>query len=272
MPTYHHGRHEYGQNFLTDPHTISRIVDLVRNTDGPVLEIGPGEGALTRPLLRLGRPVHAVEIDECLARKLTRDLRGKATIIEGDFLTHTITDHRHVLVGNLPFHQTTAMLRHILHAPGWTDAVLLVQWEVARRRAGVGGASMMTAQWSPWFDFSLHGRVPARAFTPAPGVDGGLIAIRRDPTPAIPARERRRFQALVHRVYTGPGRGLAQVLARNTDLGTPKSVTTWLRAHGLDSSDLPKSMSAAAWIDLYRTTGTSPPAAHARHHQRGRGR
>jgi len=259
VPTYHHGRHEHGQNFLTDPQTIHRIIDLVRDTEGPILEIGPGAGALTRPLLRLGRPTQAVEIDAHLVRKLNHELQGKATITEGDFLKHRVPEHPHVIVGNLPFHQTTAILRHLLHAPGWTDAVLLVQWEVARRRAGVGGASMMTAQWSPWFDFTLHGRVPARAFTPTPGVDGGLIAIRRDANPAIPARERRRFQSLVHQIYTGPGRGLAQILARNTDLGTPTSATAWLRERGLTGSDLPKSLSAEAWIDLYRTTGTSPP-------------
>src|SRR5699024_11383810 len=81
---------------------------------------------------------------------------------------------RSVLVGNLPFHLTTAILRRIFRAPGWKHAILLVQWEVARRRAGVGGATMMTAQWWPWFDFELGRRVPARAFTPRPNVDGGV--------------------------------------------------------------------------------------------------
>lgn len=266
MPTHRHGRHEHGQNFLSDRKTIERITDLVRGTAGPILEIGPGDGALTRPLLSLGRPVHGIEIDPRLARRLEAEVRGKATISHGDFLAHQIPSSPHVLVGNLPFHQTTAILRHILHAPGWTDAVLLVQWEVARRRAGVGGASMMTAQWTPWFDFTLHGRVPARAFSPAPGVDGGLITIRRCPSPLISQRERRRFQQLVHRVYTGRGRGLAQVLAATTDLGTPKDAASWLRTHGLAVFDLPKTMSTTAWIDLYRTTGTSPPPSrHSRH-------
>lgn len=270
MSTYHHGRHEHGQNFLTDPRTIRRVIDLVRETSGPILEIGPGEGALTRPLLALGRPVHAVEIDGRLARKLAKELNGKAVITEGDFLAHTIPDHPHVIVGNLPFDRTTAILRRILHAPGWTDAVLLVQWEVARRRAGVGGASMMTAQWSPWFDFTLHGRVPARAFTPSPGVDGGLMAIRRRPDPLVPVRERRRFHAFVHRIYTGPGRGLAQILARNTGLGTTTSAARWLRSRGLAGSDLPKSMTTSAWIDLYRATGTSPPRSRNTGRRRNR--
>ena len=271
MPTYHPGRHDHGQNFLPDPRTIRRIIGLVRDTPGPIVEIGPGEGGLTRPLVKLGRPVHAVEIDPRLAGRLAQELPDLATVSHGDFLTHSLPDTRHVIVGNLPFHLTTAILRRILHAPGWTDAILLVQWEVARRRAGVGGASMMTAQWSPWFDFTLHSRVPARAFVPAPGVDGGLLTIRRNPTPALPARQKRRFQALVHRVYTGPGRGLAQILSRTTDLGSTAVTTAWLRGHGLAGSDLPRAMHTEAWVDLFRTTGNSPPRSRPKR-QRGRRR
>jgi 23S rRNA (adenine-N6)-dimethyltransferase len=105
----------------------------------------------------------------------------------------------HVIAGNLPFHLTTAMLRRILHGPGWTDAVLLVQWEVARRRAGVGGATMMTAQWWPWFEFGLVRKVSASSFRPRPSVDGGLITIRRRADPLVAPSDRRRYQAMVHR-------------------------------------------------------------------------
>lgn len=265
MPIYQHGRHEHGQNFLTDRQTIRRIIDLVRDTDGPIIEIGPGRGDLTRPLLALDRPVHAIEIDGRLARRLDQELNGQATVTHRDFLRLELPSHPHVLVGNLPFHQTTAMLRHVLHATGWSDAVLLVQWEVARRRAGVGGGSMMTAQWLPWFEFRLHGRIPARVFAPRPSVDGGLLTIHRIAEPAIPSSDRRRYQGLVHRVYTGPGRGLAQILARTTTIGTAREASTWLRTKGLGEGDLPKALSASAWIDLYRTTGTSPPPSRRRH-------
>ena len=71
MPTYRHGRHEYGQNFLTDQSIIATITRLVVATEGPIIEIGPGDGALTIPLARLGRPVTAIEIDARLARCLS---------------------------------------------------------------------------------------------------------------------------------------------------------------------------------------------------------
>ncbi|RRD07372.1 23S ribosomal RNA methyltransferase Erm [Arachnia propionica] len=264
MPTFQHGRHEYGQNFLTDPTVIATIIDLVATTRGPIVEIGPGDGALTRPMSRLGRPVTAVEIDAHLARRLRRRLPSHVAVVTADFLTHQPPNHPHVVVGNLPFHQTTAMLRHLLHSTTWTDAVLLTQWEVARRRAGVGGATMMTAQWSPWFSFTLHGRVPARAFTPRPGVDGGILTIHRREDPLLSMDQRRRFQALVHRVYTGPGNGLTEILARATSLGTPRAARTWLSRHGIDASALPRTMPPNTWVDLFKTTGSSPPSPRTR--------
>ncbi|RRD53328.1 23S ribosomal RNA methyltransferase Erm [Buchananella hordeovulneris] len=259
MPTYRGGRHEHGQNFLTDQSAIATITRLVAATEGQIVEIGPGDGALTIPLIQLGRPVTVVEIDTRLARRLAERLPPHVEVIADDFLTYRLPSSAHVLVGNLPFHQTTAMLRRILHALAWTDAVLLMQWEVARRRAGVGGASMMTAQWAPWFEFTLHTRVPARAFTPRPGVDGGILTIHRRERPLLPPAQRRQFHALVHRTFTGPGRGLAQILARNTTLGSPQAAQAWLRRHGVHATGLPKDMPVEAWVDLFKTTGSSPP-------------
>ena len=267
MPTYRGGRHEHGQNFLTDPSTIATITRLVAATEGPIIEIGPGAGALTTPLARLGRLVTAVEIDTRLARRLTQRLPSHVEVVADDFLTYRLPTSAHVLVGNLPFHQTTAILRRILHSPAWTDAIVLVQWEVARRRAGVGGATMMTAQWAPWFEFTLHSRVPAHAFTPRPGVDGGILTIHRREHPLLSPTRRRQFHALVHRVYTGPGRGLAQILARTTSLGSPQTTQAWLTRHGMTAAGLPKDLPVEAWVDLFKTTRSSPPAHRAQTQQ-----
>lgn len=263
MPTYSHGRHEHGQNFLTHRPTLAKLSRLVADTSGPIIEIGPGSGSLTVELLKLGRPLTAIEIDPRQADTLMRKF-PRATIVVQDFLTFRLPQQPHVLVGNLPFHLTTAILRRILHAPGWTDAILLTQWEVARRRASVGSATMMTTQWAPWFDFSLHGRVPASAFTPRPGIDGGILKIHRRAAPLLPCAERRQFQALVHRVYTGPGRGLAQILARTTSLGSTKEAGKWLARHGLSAPALPGQMPPDAWADLYRASGSSPPRRRSR--------
>ncbi|MFD1151959.1 23S ribosomal RNA methyltransferase Erm [Saccharothrix hoggarensis] len=252
MRTHHNGRHENGQNFLTDRAVIAAVVDLVGRTGGPIVEIGSGGGALTLPLEALGRPLTAVDVDPRRVRELRRVVGPGTSVVEADFLRHPLPATPHVLVGNLPFHLTTALLRRIVHSDHWTDAVLLVQWEVARRRAGVGGATMMTAQWWPWYSFALVRRVPATAFRPRPGVDGGLMTVTRRADPLVDARRRPRYQAFVHRVFTGRGRGVREVVRA----AYPSArIADWARRHGVTDRTLPRDLTAAQWAELFERCG-----------------
>lgn len=264
MPTYRPGRHELGQNFLIDQNTITALVDLVARTEGPIIEIGPGDGALTLPLQRLGRQLTGVEIDDRRAARLDRRTNGSTTIVTGDFLRYRAPVTPYVLVGNLPFHETTPMLRRILRSPGWSDAVLLVQWEVARRRAGVGGATLMTAQWWPWFTFTLVSRVPAAAFRPRPSVDGGLMTMSRRRLPLIGPSERPDYQELVRRVFSGKGRGLARIVRTAAPELPADRIQQWIHRHGIEPTALPKNLTAEAWADLYRQAGRAEQARKAR--------
>jgi 23S rRNA (adenine-N6)-dimethyltransferase len=244
----HSGRHEFGQNFLHDRRVIDAIVQTVARTDGPIVEVGAGDGALTLPLQRLRRPLTAIELDARRAARLATRTTGPTRVVEADFLHYRLPRAPHVVVGNLPFHLTTAMLRRILHGPGWTDAVLLVQWEVARRRAAVGGATMMTAQWWPWFEFGLVRKVSADSFRPRPSVDGGLLTITRRTQPLLAHTDRRRYQAMVHQVFTGRGHGMAQILGRQLP---PRSARRWLRDNKVGPKALPRDLDARQWADLF---------------------
>jgi 23S rRNA (adenine-N6)-dimethyltransferase len=244
----HSGRHELGQNFLHDRGVIAAIVQAVDLTDGPIVEVGAGDGALTCALEDLGRPLTAIEIDPRRAARLATRTKSATSVVQADFLKYSLPRAPHVIVGNLPFHLTTAMLRRILHSPGWTDAVLLVQWEVARRRAGLGGATMMTAQWWPWFEFGLVRKVSASSFRPRPSVDGGLMTITRRADPLVDAADRRRYQAMVHQVFTGRGHGIAQILARRLPRA---SVRNWLRDNKVGPTALPRNLTAAQWAALF---------------------
>jgi 23S rRNA (adenine-N6)-dimethyltransferase len=248
----HSGRHELGQNFLHDPGVIAAIVQAVDLTDGPIVEVGAGDGALTCALQDLGRPLTAIEIDPRRAVRLATHTTSSTSVVQTDFLKYPLPRAPHVIVGNLPFHLTTAMLRRILHGSGWTDAVLLVQWEVARRRAAVGGATMMTAQWWPWFEFGLVRKVSASSFRPQPSVDGGLMTISRRADPLVDGADRRRYQAMVHQVFTGRGHGIAQILTRQMPRA---SVGSWLRNNGVRASALPRDLSSAQWVDLFAMSG-----------------
>lgn len=252
MPTYRAGRHELGQNFLTDRKTIDTIVGLVSATRGPIIEIGSGAGALTVPLQSLGRPITAVEIDRRHAEALrSRIDPGKTTVVHRDFLRFELPPTPHTIVGNLPFHLTTAILRRILHADAWTVAVLLVQWEVARRRAAVGGASMMTAQWWPWYDFALTERVPASAFTPSPAIDAGIMTISRREVPLVDPTMRERYATFVHSVFTGRGRGLHQILPRVVAAPARSRAVDWLTSQRFRRTPLPRDLTAEQWSELF---------------------
>lgn len=248
----HQGRHEFGQNFLHDRGVIDAIVGVVARTDGPIIEVGAGDGALTLPLESLERPLTAIEIDNRRAARLAKRTSRTTRVVSTDFLRYRLPHSPHAIVGNLPFHQTTAMLRRILHAPGWTDAVLLVQWEVARRRAAVGGATMMTAQWWPWFDFAVVRKVSATAFRPPPTVDAGLMTISRRVQPLVAAEDCRHYQTMVHQVFTARGCGLAQILARRMPTATTRD---WLRNNGVHAKALPKDLTSAQWAALFAAAG-----------------
>ncbi|GAB3545492.1 23S rRNA (adenine-N6)-dimethyltransferase [Actinopolyspora lacussalsi] len=261
------GPHELGQNFLVDRSTIAVIENLVAGTNGPIVELAAGDGAVTVPLGRSGRPITAVELDPGRARRLRRRTPEHVTVVNTDILRFTLPGTPHVLVGNLPFHLTTAVLKRVLGAHEWRTAVLLVQWEVARRRSGVGGATMLTAQWWPWYEFSLRQRVPARAFRPVPSVDGGLLVMRRREVPLVTTagEEYRRF---VRDVYTGRGRGLGEILERTGRIDR-SALREWLRLEHVSTRSLPKELTAEQWASLWhRVTATSEGTDEGTPHRR----
>lgn len=245
----HGGRHELGQNHLHDPATLTAITELVRDTHGPILEIGAGSGALTRPLTGLGRPLTAVDIDEHRVTRLQRELPDIA-LLTADILQVPLGPQHRVVVGNVPFHLTTPILRKLLHSDHWRETILLVQWEVARKRAGVGGATMMTAQSAPWYEFELCGRVPARAFRPMPSVDGGILRIRRRDVSLVPATDRRAYEVLVKAAFTGRGRGVGQILGRLPGVSS-RHRRDWLTRTGIRGAALPRDVPPVAWSELW---------------------
>lgn len=228
------------------------MVDHVRRTRGAILEIGPGDGALTRPLSRLGRPLTAIEIDARRAAALERSVPG-VRVICGDALSARLDSP--VIVGNLPFHLTTPLLRALMRAPRWNSAVLLTQWEVARKRAGVGGVTMMTAQQAPWFTIDLLGRVPRSGFHPMPSVDGGVLHIRRRERPLVDLAHRRSYQRFVHDAFTGPGRDIARIarVAARTDKSRVRGA---LGAAGVRPDALPREVRAEQWVRLWEALQT----------------
>ncbi|BBG03206.1 MULTISPECIES: 23S ribosomal RNA methyltransferase Erm [Pseudonocardia] len=241
------GRHEHGQNFLIDPSVPASLSVVVAGYPArPILELGAGDGALTAALLDLDRPVTAVEIDPHRVQHLRRRFGARVTVRHGDLVRERL-DRPVDVVSNVPYALTTPLLRRLLGAPQWAHALLLLQWEVARKRAAVGGTTALTARWWPWFGFRLVGRVPARAFRPVPSVDGGILEITRRACPLVdgPAGP---YQRMVDQVFTGRGRGVVDVVARRYGRATARA---WAAGARLDARTLPRDLGPEHWAELY---------------------
>lgn len=247
------GRHEHGQNFLRDPRIAHRIADLVHEWPRhPLIEFGPGDGAIT-DVLAERTPLTAVEVDRRYVERLRRRHGRRVTVIHGDMLSFRIPQPSN-LVSNVPYHLTTPLLRRLLADHAWQHALLVLQWEVARKRAGVGGATLMTAEWWPWYDFSLVGRVQARAFAPVPSVDAGILVVTRRTMPLVPVHETTAYRALVRHVFAAPGRGA--VAMATSVVGRSRS-RAWAAVTGLASDARVPAVTAEQWAALHGIANTS---------------
>jgi len=244
------GAHELGQNFLRDGAVIQTVVSLASHGGGTLIEWAAGNGTLTLPLAQLNRPLEAVEIDHRHVEMLRRRVVGPhVCITEGDILRHAPPAGAWTLVSNVPFNITTPVLRRLLSLPRWERAVLITQWEVARKRAGVGGTTQLSAQWWPWFTFTLVQRVPSRAFAPRPSVDAGILLIDRRTEPLLPTRDD--YQRWVAAVFNGRGRGIRQILVRSGGL-PQRASERWCIEREVSPEALPRSLSAEDWVSAYR--------------------
>jgi 23S rRNA (adenine-N6)-dimethyltransferase len=241
------GRHELGQNLLVDRRVVARIAALV--PPGPVLELGAGAGALTRQLAVRAGDVTAVELDPGRVAGLRRALGRRVRVVHADMLRFRLDGVPNV-VSNVPFGITTPVLRHLLGQRAWTTAVLLLQWEVARKRAAVGGTTLLTASWWPWYEFDLAGRVPASAFRPRPSVDGGILVIRRRAVPLVPPAERAAYQRLVREAFRGDRLlpAIRQMLPAAHRRRATQDLTRWTR---------PSELKANAWAALYESVSSA---------------
>lgn len=190
----HAARKRFGQHFLVDPLVLDAIVELIDPRPGQALvEIGPGLGALTWPLLQRCRALTVVELDRDLAARL-RAHDGGLTVIEADALSVDFAALAQQcgqplrLVGNLPYNISTPLLFHLLGAAARVlDQHFMLQKEVARRMAAAPGGKdygrlSVMLQWRYRIDELLA--VPPQAFDPPPRVDSAVVRMRPLPLAA----------------------------------------------------------------------------------------
>ena len=181
----HVARKRFGQNFLVDQGIISAIVAAINPQRGDTMvEIGPGLGALSEPLLARLDHLHVVEIDRDLIARLKRQhSRERMTIHEGDALAFDFarigTDLR--LVGNLPYNISTPLLFHLAeHAASVRDMHFMLQREVVERMVAVPGESDFS-RISVMLQYRFHIEwlidVPPESFDPPPRVESAVVRL-----------------------------------------------------------------------------------------------
>ena len=175
-----------GQNFVTDPNTIRRIVVAAKlNGSETVVEIGPGLGSLTLGLLEVAKTVLAVEIDPKMAAELEATIAKRAPgkdfkLVTDDALRVTeLPVDPDALVANLPYNISVPVLLHFLeHFPSIQKGLVLVQAEVAHRLAASPGSKIygIPSVKLAWYaDSALAGNVGRNIFWPVPNVDSALV-------------------------------------------------------------------------------------------------
>jgi 16S rRNA (adenine1518-N6/adenine1519-N6)-dimethyltransferase len=179
----HRPRKRFSQNFLVDETAIADIVEAVGPRPGDAMvEIGPGLGAITRPLASVVRPLHVVEIDRDIVARLKTEFEPDALVIhEGDALEFDFAalGPKLRVVGNLPYHISTPILFHLTQsADAIYDIHAMLQSEVVERMAAPPGASeygRLSVMLQYRFEMEKVLAVPPEAFRPAPKVDSAVI-------------------------------------------------------------------------------------------------
>jgi len=249
-------RKRFGQHFL-EPAWVTKVIRAIDPAGSDTfVEIGPGRGALTRPLAAQAGHVTAVEIDRDLASDLRAAALPNVTVVEGDFLElarpELPADPRLRVAGNLPYNVASPILFKLVD---WfadtgtlTDATLMLQREVADRLAAVPGTrdyGVLTVLIGQSADVKRVLTLPPGAFRPAPRVHSALVQLRFH-APDPPVRDLSLFRTLVQAVFTRRRKTLANALAAFRE---PSDKASLDRA-GIDGKRRPETLTIAEFARL----------------------
>ena len=249
-----------GQNFLTDPVALERIVaaaDL--SSSDLVVEVGAGAGTLTRPLAEQAGRVLALELDDQLVTLLRDELAElqNVVIIHGDVLHFSSPEliHRgYKVVGNLPYYITSAVLRRFLsRMPRPRLMVVTVQREVAERVvAKPDKMNLLAVSVQFYGQPHIVARIPAGAFYPAPKVDSAVVRIDVGERPAASLGEEldeASFFRVVRAGFSQKRKKLRNSLSAGLR-SSPLEVSEALEQAGVDPGRRAQTLSLQEWASV----------------------
>ena len=247
-----------GQNFLQDPLALQKIVDAAEiQTEDHVLEIGPGLGSLTRYLARSAKEVVAVELDPNLLPPLRAILTPfpNARVIQGDILKLSphdlITEKDYLVVANIPYYITSAVIRHLLeNDPKPRRIVLTIQKEVAQRIcAAPGEMSLLALSVQVYGNPRIAARIPAGAFFPAPKVDSAVLSVDIYRSPLVSPELLDTFFRLIKAGFSQKRKTLRNSLASGLRI-PPTEAADLLKSANIDPQRRAETLSIEEWEHL----------------------
>ena len=247
-----------GQNFLQDPLALERIVEVaeIQPTD-TVLEIGPGLGSLTRYLAASAKEVVAVELDTNLLPPLKKILSpyDNIRLIHGDILklspSELLDEANYVVVANIPYYITSAVIRHLLENDKKPRRIVLtVQKEVAQRIcAKPGDMSLLALSVQVYGKPRIAARISAGAFFPAPKVDSAVLTVDIYPTPLIKPNLLNTFFQLIKAGFSQKRKTLRNSLSSGLHISPVESADLLTRAN-IDPQRRAETLSIEEWERL----------------------
>lgn len=247
-----------GQVFLVDPVALQQVLDAANITSSDiVLEIGPGLGSLTRYLAARGRSVIAVELDENLIEPLKHVLNpfNNVQIVQGDILKLDLSPfllaQDYLVVANIPYYITSAVIRHLLSSRTCPKCIVLtVQQEVAIRIcAAPGDLSLLALSVQVFGRPQIMAYIPAGAFYPPPKVDSAVVRVDLYPEPLIPSAQLEAFFRLAKAGFSQKRKTIRNSLAGGLAL-KPDEVEQLLLAANIEPRRRAESLNLDEWGEL----------------------
>jgi len=248
-----------GQNFVTDPNTIRKIVAQAKLTGNEtVVEIGPGLGSLTLGLLEVAKNVIAVEIDHKMAAAIQDTVSKRAPgknfhLVSADALKVTeLPLEPQALVANLPYNISVPVLLHFLeHFPTIHSGLVLVQAEVAHRLAATPGSKVYgvpSAKLAWYAESNLAGNIGRNIFWPQPNVDSALVYFVKREIPLGDDALRLSTFAVIDEAFSQRRKTLRQALANWA--GTPALAEQALLKAGIDPTRRGEALSIEEFVSI----------------------
>ena len=241
---------QLGQHFLADGRVIAQLIHAINPKRGEaLLEIGPGLGALTLPLLRVAGALTALEVDGRVIDILRAKAAplGQLNLIHGDFLRHDLGPGCWRLVGNLPYQLSSPILAHCVAARAHIlDMHFMLQKEVVERLCAEPGnrdygrlSLLLQRHFEPEALFDI----PPEAFSPPPRVQSAVVRLTPRPAPAWAVADEAAWDAIVRTAFGQRRKMLRQSLKAYFS-------SAELEALGIDPTARPENLSGGDFATL----------------------